>query len=98
MPSVVPSAWAVGRPSLASRRGGSGWARPLGLIEIGRSLGLASIAEGIETAEQLRSLLANGCTHMQGYLLGRPVPAEEFEAQLNSERPPWIAELEHLRA
>ena len=69
-----------------------------GLIEIGKGLGLATIAEGIETREQLHYLLANGCTHMQGYLLGRPVPAEEFEAQLNSKRPPWVVALEGLRA
>jgi EAL domain-containing protein (putative c-di-GMP-specific phosphodiesterase class I) len=46
------------------------------------SLGLDVIAEGVETDEQLRLLLKNGCTNFQGYLFGRPVTIEKFEASL----------------
>jgi len=41
-------------------------------------LGMASLAEGVETAAQAATLLAIGCRYAQGYLLGRPVPAHEL--------------------
>ena len=44
---------------------------------LGRSLGMATTAEGIETEEQLARLRADGCTEVQGYLLGRPMPAKD---------------------
>ena len=47
-------------------------------IEIGRELGIKVIAEGIETAEQLDFLRANGCDLAQGYLFSRPLPAKEM--------------------
>lgn len=40
---------------------------------IGRSLDIPTTAEGVETAEQLDRLTQEGCSHFQGYLLGRPV-------------------------
>ncbi len=42
---------------------------------LGRSLGIAVTAEGVETADQLQDLLREGCDAAQGYLFGRPVPA-----------------------
>ena len=51
-------------------------------INIGQSLGLATLAEGIETREQLDFLLALGCQQGQGYLFGRPVPATEISEHL----------------
>jgi EAL domain-containing protein (putative c-di-GMP-specific phosphodiesterase class I) len=42
------------------------------------SLGLEVLAEGVETAQQLDMLRALGCETVQGYLLGRPVPAEQL--------------------
>ena len=44
------------------------------ICEVGRSLGLRIVAEGVETEEQLALLKATGCTDLQGYLLGRPAP------------------------
>ena len=44
------------------------------------SLNLNVIAEGVETEEQRQLLLDKGCTHYQGYLFGRPLPIEGFEA------------------
>jgi diguanylate cyclase (GGDEF)-like protein len=40
-------------------------------------LGMSTTAEGVETEDQLRHLIAKGCTEVQGYLFSRPVPASE---------------------
>ena len=39
------------------------------------------VAEGVETEEQLQLLREFGCDYIQGYLISRPIPAEEFENQ-----------------
>jgi EAL domain-containing protein (putative c-di-GMP-specific phosphodiesterase class I) len=44
------------------------------IIGLGRSLGIGTTAEGVETLEQLDLLRAAGCREAQGYLLSRPVP------------------------
>lgn len=49
-----------------------------GIISLFDRLGLALVAEGIETDEQLRFLVEAGCPTGQGYLLGRPAPAEKL--------------------
>jgi diguanylate cyclase (GGDEF)-like protein len=46
------------------------------MIDIGRRLGMAVVAEGVETEEQAARLRAMRCTSAQGYLLARPVPAD----------------------
>jgi EAL domain-containing protein (putative c-di-GMP-specific phosphodiesterase class I) len=43
---------------------------------------LNTVAEGVETVEQLEILRALGCEQSQGYLQGRPVPAGEFDELL----------------
>jgi diguanylate cyclase (GGDEF)-like protein len=50
----------------------------MGIIEIGTSLGLHIVAEGVETAGQLRWLTQHGCPFAQGFLLSRPVAAESL--------------------
>jgi EAL domain-containing protein (putative c-di-GMP-specific phosphodiesterase class I) len=52
------------------------------IIAMAQSLNLDVIAEGVETEQQLLLLQENGCNHYQGYLFGKPVPIEEFEASL----------------
>ncbi len=46
---------------------------------LGRSLRIGTVAEGVETEDQLLLVHAAGCTHAQGYLLGRPCPADEID-------------------
>ncbi len=48
------------------------------IIEMGRSLGLQVLAEGIETEQQRQFLLDNGCQYGQGRLFGEPVSADAF--------------------
>jgi len=50
----------------------------LAIISMGHSLGFKVLAEGVESAEQLAFLQANGCDMYQGYFRSKPVPAEEF--------------------
>jgi EAL domain-containing protein (putative c-di-GMP-specific phosphodiesterase class I) len=48
------------------------------MVALGSSLALDVVAEGVETAEQLRALQALGCPTGQGYLFGRPLPPEQL--------------------
>ena len=50
------------------------------IIGLSRNLGLKTIAEGVETAEQLAFLRDKGCDEVQGYFFGRPMPAATFAA------------------
>lgn len=48
------------------------------IIQLGHTLGLEVIAEGVEVQAQLEFLRGNGCDLVQGYLISRPLPAEEL--------------------
>jgi EAL domain-containing protein (putative c-di-GMP-specific phosphodiesterase class I) len=47
------------------------------VVGLGERLGMAITAEGVETEEQLVQVRRKGCTEVQGFLLGRPLPAAE---------------------
>jgi diguanylate cyclase (GGDEF)-like protein len=47
-----------------------------GIVALAREMGMPSTAEGIETPEQLEFVRACGCTHAQGFLLGKPERAD----------------------
>jgi EAL domain-containing protein (putative c-di-GMP-specific phosphodiesterase class I) len=58
---------------------------------LGKSLRIKTLAEGVETSEQLALLRAEGCTQMQGYLFGRPQPASEIADLLANQRLDHVA-------
>lgn len=47
------------------------------VLGMANQLGIAVVAEGVETAEQAAYLLTRRCSHAQGYLFGRPMPSDE---------------------
>jgi diguanylate cyclase (GGDEF)-like protein/PAS domain S-box-containing protein len=49
------------------------------VIGLGQGLGMPVVAEGVETAEQLEALRAEGCDQVQGYWISRPGPIAHFE-------------------
>jgi diguanylate cyclase (GGDEF)-like protein/PAS domain S-box-containing protein len=53
---------------------------------LGSSLGISTIAEGVETAEQLKRLKAEGCTEAQGFLFGAAKPPDEAIRHLTATR------------
>ena len=52
------------------------------IIDLGHNLGLKVIAEGIEDLRTMEMLKTKGCDFGQGYLMGRPMAAEELPAWL----------------
>ncbi|MFJ4445334.1 putative bifunctional diguanylate cyclase/phosphodiesterase [Pseudomonas sp. NPDC089422] len=56
------------------------------IVALGQALGLRIVAEGVETNRQQDFLTRLGCDSLQGYLLGQPVPAEQFMGRLQALR------------
>jgi EAL domain-containing protein (putative c-di-GMP-specific phosphodiesterase class I) len=54
------------------------------MISLADTLSLVSVAEGVETQEQFRSLVDAGCQVFQGYLFGRPMDIDRFDALIAS--------------
>lgn len=52
-----------------------------GIVRLGLAMDIDVVAEGVETEDQLHTLRALGCTAVQGYLLGRPMPAAELASR-----------------
>jgi EAL domain-containing protein (putative c-di-GMP-specific phosphodiesterase class I)/DNA-binding NarL/FixJ family response regulator len=63
-------------------------------LEMSRRLGLVTVAEGIETMEDWRLVQSHGCSIGQGYLIARPMPADDMPAWLRQHQ----ARLPDLRA
>jgi EAL domain-containing protein (putative c-di-GMP-specific phosphodiesterase class I) len=53
------------------------------IVQLGQTLRLSTVAEGIETGAQLAELRAAGCEYGQGFHFARPVPAEQLAAMLD---------------
>jgi diguanylate cyclase (GGDEF)-like protein/PAS domain S-box-containing protein len=64
------------------------------VVNMGRELDIEVLAEGVETAEQVRHLQAEGCRQAQGFFYSRPLAAAEFEASCR--QPPRHQELRRL--
>lgn len=77
-----------------------GWERPTiqaeavigALLKMGQKLGMKILVEGVETAEHLDFLRAEGCDYAQGYLIGKPMPADEIEGWVPVVSSPSIAQ------
>ncbi|ADR59847.1 MULTISPECIES: putative bifunctional diguanylate cyclase/phosphodiesterase [Pseudomonas] len=61
------------------------------IVALGQALGLRIVAEGVETDKQQDFLTRLGCDSLQGYLLGQPVPAEQFMDKLQAMAPEFTA-------
>jgi diguanylate cyclase (GGDEF)-like protein/PAS domain S-box-containing protein len=55
------------------------------IIDLAHALGLVVVAEGVETEEQMAILRDLGCDVAQGFLIGKPMPKDEFEALVAAE-------------
>ncbi len=64
------------------------------ILGVGQALSLAVIAEGIESQSQMTTLEQLGCEMAQGFLVGKPSPAEVAESLLGADRPPIQGHLE----
>ena len=56
------------------------------IISLANSLGMQTIAEGVETSEQLAFLRLQGCNEVQGYYFSKPLPVDQFEAYVRGQR------------
>jgi diguanylate cyclase (GGDEF)-like protein len=57
------------------------------VVDLASNLGLRSIAEGVETDDQLERLRTLGCDQAQGYLFARPLPPDDIASAI--QHPPW---------
>jgi diguanylate cyclase (GGDEF)-like protein len=61
------------------------------IASIAQSLGLATVAEGVETEAQSAHLRELGCDHLQGYLFARPLPLDRLKEWMRQQRAPAAA-------
>jgi len=66
------------------------------VLSLAAALGMSAVAEGVETAEQMRFLQGMGCDRVQGYHIARPMPVDEATAYMHR-HPPVIWRGRHLR-
>ena len=55
-----------------------------GVVNLGRILGHEIVAEGVETEQEMQAMHIAGCTHLQGFLFSRALPAEHIEAMTST--------------
>jgi CheY-like chemotaxis protein len=80
----IDQSFVVGLDGDVDRRGDR--AIVAGLIDLAHAFGLTTVAEGVETPEQLAQLHSLGCELAQGFWLGRPMPADEATRWMQTER------------
>jgi len=68
------------------------------IVALGESLGIATVAEGIETKPQAERMRSLGCTYGQGYFFAKPVTAAEIGAGIEGLASPLRWEAEGKRA
>jgi EAL domain-containing protein (putative c-di-GMP-specific phosphodiesterase class I) len=56
-------------------------------VLLAQRLGLKTVAEGVETREQLQRIMAIGCEVIQGYLISKPMPADALAAFVRAHDP-----------
>ncbi|UVO50247.1 EAL domain-containing protein [Sphingomonas sp. SUN019] len=71
----------------ASKGGREAKAIICAVVALARSLGMATIAEGVETETELAMIRELGCSKIQGYYFGRPLPVEEARGLAQQHRP-----------
>ena len=76
--------------------GGEGIVLCQAMTQMGKTLGLAVVAEGVETTEQLQMLQLMGCDEIQGYIASPPVPTDAALQMLNG--PPFFSPLAEIRS
>ena len=57
------------------------------IVQLGRGLSMDVVAEGVETLDQLGFLTEEGCDILQGYLIGRPYPIEQYAKEVGKAAP-----------
>lgn len=64
-------------------------------VLLAHKLGLETVAEGVETEGQLKFLLSVGCERIQGYLISRPLPADQVLPFVRNHQPlDWLGTTE----
>jgi EAL domain-containing protein (putative c-di-GMP-specific phosphodiesterase class I) len=72
----------IDRSFVAGAGGGGSSDLSAVMVSIGRTLGLETIAEGVEAIDEVKHLKALGCAAAQGFLFARPAPAAEMDTLL----------------
>jgi diguanylate cyclase (GGDEF)-like protein len=67
------------------------------IVQLGQTMGLATVAEGVETADQALVLRDMGCGYGQGYWFARPMPGDDLERFLHQPLPGWHERLSQAR-
>ena len=70
---------------LSSKPGGDAIIRAI--AGLGKSLGMTTVAEGVETLEQMQRIRDEGCTDVQGYLISKPIPVDDLLQFIAGYRP-----------